>query len=355
MAVAKDTLMDNMDSSHERGTHNHERDNSWVGPTPAAQPGAGSENLTGRSARSFIVLSIAAAVATISLKLGAYFITNSVGLFSDAAESFINLVAAVAAFVALTVAARPADEEHTYGHTKAEYLSSEFEGALILVAAGAIAIAAIDRLLHPQPLDNVGIGLAISMVATVINGAVGLVLVRAGRRLRSITLRADGFHLLTDVWTSVGVVIGVFLVQLTGWLALDAVVAILVALNIAWTSVRLIRESVDGLLDRALPTEDQQIIEQILSGYQAQSIRFHAVRSRASGQRRFVSMHVLMPGLWSIRRGHDICEQIEREIHQQLPMITVFTHLEPIEDPSSQEDQELDREFKQEPTGAPRT
>jgi len=213
------------------------------------------------------------------------------------------------------------------------------------VAAGGIAVTAFDRLLHPQPLENVGIGLGISMLATAINGAVGVVLVRAGRRLRSITLRADGFHLLTDVWTSVGVLIGVLLVQLTGWLPLDPGVAILVALNIAWTSVRLLRESALGLLDSALPEEDQRLVEEVLSSYRAYGIQFHAFRSRASGKRRFVSMHVLMPGAWSIKRGHDVCEQIERDICEKLPMITVFTHMEPVEDPLSMEDQALDRDF----------
>ncbi len=300
-----------------------------------------------RSPRLYTLLSIAAAIVTIGFKFGAYFLTNSVGLFSDAVESVINLVAAVIAFVALTIAARPADEEHTYGHTKAEYFSSGLEGALILAAAFGIAATALYRLLHPEPLENIDIGLVVSFAATIINGAVGLVLIAAGKRLRSITLRADGFHLLTDVWTSVGVLVGVLLVQLTGWLPLDSLVALLVAVNIAWTSARLVRESAHGLLDTAIPEAEQELIEQVLSPYKAQGIQFHAMRTRVSGQRRFVSMHVLMPGGWSIKSGHDMCEQIEATIIEKLPMTTVFTHMEPIEDPVSLEDQELDRLARQ--------
>jgi cation diffusion facilitator family transporter len=296
-----------------------------------------------REPRSYIVLSIAAAVATIGLKFTAFLLTGSVGLLSDAAESLVNLVAAVAAFWALTVAARPPDEEHAYGHTKAEYFSSGFEGALILVAAGTIAVTAINRLLHPQPLENVGVGLAVSIAATVVNGAVAMVLLRAGRRLNSITLRADGHHLLTDVWTSLGVVAGVLLVQLTGVLVLDPLVALVVALNITWTAVRIMRDTAHGLLDTALPPKDQALIARVLTRYEADGIGFHALRTRQSGQRRFVSLHVLVPGDWSIKRGHDLCEQIERDIRDELPMITVFTHLEPVEDPASMEDQELDR------------
>ena len=253
-------------------------------------------------------MSIAAAVLTISLKFRAYLLTDSVGLFSDAAESVINLVAAVAALAAVTVAERPPDAEHRYGHTKAEYFSSGLEGGLILVAGIAIAAAALDRLLHPQPLENVGLGLGITLVATAINGGVGLVLLRAGRRLDSVTLRADGLHLLTDVWTSAGVLVGVLLVVLTGWLPLDPIVALLVALNIAWTAIRLVRESAYGLLDTALPPPEQQVIEQVLAGYRAAGVQFHALRSRTSGRRRFISMHVLVPGTWTIQRGHDLVE-----------------------------------------------
>jgi cation diffusion facilitator family transporter len=299
---------------------------------------------SGWSPRRYTLLAMGAAVLTMGLKFAAFLITDSVGLFSDAAESGINLAAAIVAFAALTVAARPADEEHAYGHTKAEYFSSGLEGAMILVAGAAIAMTAINRLLHPQPLENLGIGLAVTLVATAVNGGVGLILLRAGHRLRSITLRADGQHLMTDVWTSVGVVIGVLLVGLTGWLPLDPIVALLVAVNIAWTAVRLMRESALGLLDTALPAEDLAVIARVLEKYQAGGVRFHALRTRASGQRRFMSVHVLVPGLLSVQRGHALCERIEQDLHSQLPMLTVFTHLEPTEDPVSMDDQKLDRE-----------
>lgn len=312
-------------------------------PVEIGQPPSRPARAEARSARSYAVLSIGAAVVTMALKLGAYFLTNSIGLFSDAAESGINLIAALAAFGALTVAARPPDPEHTYGHSKAEYFSSGLEGGLILVAAGAIAATAIERLVHLQPLENVGLGLAVSVAAAAINGGVALVLIRAGKRMHSITLRADGAHLLTDVWTTGGVLVGVLLVQLTGWLPLDPLVALLVAANIVWTALRLMRDTAQGLLDTALPAEDQAIIARTLDRYRAQGIQFHALRTRGAGQRRFMSIHVLVPGGWSIKRGHDLCEQIEHALIAQLPKLTVFTHLEPVEDPVSLDDQTLDR------------
>jgi len=296
-----------------------------------------------RGPRFYISLSIAAAVITITLKLGAYVLTDSVGLFSDAVESVINLVAALAAFAALTMAARPPDRDHAYGYSKVEYFSSGLEGGLILVAGGAIALAALDRLAHPSPLENVGLGLTLSVLASAVNGGVALLLLRAGRRLRSITLRADGQHLLTDVWTSGGVLIGVLAVQLTGWLVLDPLVALLVAANIAWTAWRLLRETAQGLLDTALPPADQERVNQVLQPYRTQGLAFHALRTRGAGQRRFMSVHVLMPGVWTIQRGHALCEQIERALTAELPQMTVFTHLEPQEDPVSFVDQELDR------------
>lgn len=298
----------------------------------------------GRSPRFYAVLSIAAAVVTIGLKFGAYLLTGSVGLFSDAAESVVNLVAAVTAVWALTLAVRPPDEEHAFGHDKAEYFSSGLESALILIAAGWIAATAVPRLFDPQPLQNVGVGLAVTLVAAAINGGVALSLMRAGRRLRSITLEADARHLLTDVWTSVGVVVGIVLVGLTGWLVLDPLIALLVAANIVSTGVRLLRDTGQGLLDRALPAEDQAKISKILSRYEERNIRFHAVRTRSAGPRRFVSMHVLVPGGWTVKRGHDLAEEIENDIARDLPQSTFFTHVEPAEDPSSFADQDLDRE-----------
>jgi cation diffusion facilitator family transporter len=295
------------------------------------------------SARRYAVLSIVAAVVTIGLKVGAYLLTGSVGLFSDAAESVVNLVAAMTAVWALTFAARPPDEEHAFGHNKAEYFSSGLESALIIIAAGWIGGTAWDRLMDPQPLENVGLGLSVSLVAAALNGGVALVILRAGRRLRSITLRADAQHLFTDVWTSVGVVLGILTVQLTGWLVLDPLIGLLVAANIVWTGVQLLRDTANGLLDRALPPEDLEKISKILSRYEERGVRFHAVRTRAAGQRRFISMHVLVPGRWTVQEGHDLSEKIEEDLAEALPQSAFFMHLEPSEDPASFADQSLDR------------
>jgi cation diffusion facilitator family transporter len=302
----------------------------------------------GGSTRSYAVLSIVAAVLTIGLKLGAYFLTGSVGLFSDAAESVVNLVAAVAALWALLYASRPPDEEHAFGHDKAEYFSSGLESALILIAAIWIGITAWDRLMDPQPLHNVGIGLSITLIAAAINGGVALVILRAGRRLRSITLQADAQHLLTDVWTSLGVVLGIATVQLTGWLVLDPLIGLLVTANILWTGVRLLRDTAQGLLDRALPPEDREVISRVLSRYEEKGIKFHALRTRASGARRFISMHVLVPGEWTVQQGHDLSEQIEKDLAEALPQSTFFIHIEPSEDPASFADQTLDRRIDEE-------
>ncbi|BAY47331.1 cation diffusion facilitator family transporter [Scytonema sp. HK-05] len=300
-----------------------------------------------RTARSYAFLSIAAAIVTIALKFGAYLLTGSVGLLSDAIESIVNLVAAVVALWALTYAAKPADAEHTFGHSKAEYFSSGAEGALIVVAAISIAFEAWERLLHPEPLTQLGLGLALSLFATAINGVVAFVLLRAGRRLRSITLRADAHHLFTDVVTSGGVVLGIFLVKVTGALVLDPIVALLVAANIVWTGFRLLRETGSALLDAALPKEEIDAILLILNEYKRQDIQFHALRTRIAGTRRFVSFHVLVPGSWTVQQGHDLCEAIELAISRALPVTHVTTHLEPLEDPASWEDQELERPSNQ--------
>jgi cation diffusion facilitator family transporter len=301
------------------------------------------ETLPGESARRFILLSLAAALLTIALKGGAWVLTGSVGMLSDAAESVINLLAAGLGFWLLTVAARPPDEEHAFGHSKAEYFASGAESTLILVAAGAIAWAAWGRLMSPQPLQNVWAGVAVSVIASVVNGTVALVLLKAGRRLSSITLTADAHHLLTDVWTSAGVLVALALVQITGWLILDPVIALLVAANIAWTGARLLNDSAHGLLDTALPPADQEAIAGVLARYRAEGIEFHALRTRQAGQRRFISLHVLVPGAWTVHRGHALCERIERDIIASLPRSTVFTHLESLEDPTSWDDQGLDR------------
>ncbi|MBE8998674.1 cation transporter [Nostoc sp. LEGE 12447] len=300
-----------------------------------------------RTVRSYAFLSIGAAVVTIALKFGAYLLTGSVGLLSDAIESCVNLAAALVALWAVTYAAKPADAEHTFGHSKAEYFSSGAEGALIIVAAISIGVEAWGRLLHPEAIAQVGLGLTLSVLATAVNGVVAFVLLKAGRRLRSITLRADAHHLFTDVWTSGGVIVGIFLVQVTGWLVLDPIIALLVAVNIVWTGFRLLRESFFGLLDTALPIEEIETIRVILSKYERQGIQFHAVRSRIAGTRRFISFHVLVPGVWTVQQGHDLCEAIELSIIQALPKSSITTHLEPLEDPVSWDDQELERTSKQ--------
>ena len=295
------------------------------------------------SLTKFAWLSIAAAVATIALKAAAWWLTGSVGLLSDALESFVNLAAAIVTLAMLGIAARPPDEEYAYGYSKAEYFASGFEGTLILVAAALIAMAAIERLLSPRPLEHVGVGLAISVVASGVNFGTARVLARAGRDYRSIALEADAKHLMTDVWTSVGVVAAVALVWLSGWLWLDPVIALAVAAQIVWTGVGIVRRSVVGLLDRALPEAERRAIEAVLDGFRTQGMEFHALRTRAAAGRSFVSMHVLVPGAWSIQRGHDIVEEIEATVRGAVPGATVFTHLEPLEDPASYRDESLDR------------
>ena len=289
-------------------------------------------------------LSIAAAIATIALKTLAWRLTGSAGFLSDAAESVVNLVAALVALVTIRWATRPPDDDHMYGHEKAEYFSAGVEGALILVAAASIAWFAIGRLLHPVALTDVGVGIAVSAAASLINLAVGLTLIRAGRTHRSITLEADGKHLMTDVWTSVGVILGVAAVWATGWERLDPLIALAVAVNIVIAGATLIRRSSGGLLDRSLPPVEQQAIEAVLGRARADGIQFHAVRTRQSGRRSFVSLHVLVPGAWTIQRGHDLSERLEGEIREVLPHASVLTHLEPVEDPASFDDETLDRE-----------
>ena len=288
-------------------------------------------------------LSIAAAVATISLKTVAWLLTGSVGLLSDAAESVVNLVAAVIALLALRWAIKPADEEHAYGHAKAEYFSAGVEGALILVAAIGIAVTAIDRLLDPQPIDDVGVGLAVSAVATSINLGVGYMLLRAGRRGRSIILEADGKHLITDVVTSLGVIVGVAGVALTGWERLDPLIGLAVGANILLAGAGLIRRSGAGLMDRALSEPEVHQIDEILERFRRDGVAFHALRTRQAGSQAFMSVHVLVPGSWSVQRGHNMAEAIETELRARLPYLTVLTHLEPAEDPRSFDDATLDR------------
>jgi cation diffusion facilitator family transporter len=291
-------------------------------------------------------LSIAAAVVTIVLKTTAFWITGSVGLLSDAMESGVNLMAAFMALAVLTIAARPADDGHHYGHSKAEYFSSGVEGALIVIAALAIGIAAVERLLNPQPVEQAGLGLLIAIIAAVINGVVARILLHVGRQYDSITLIADAQHLMTDVWTSFGVVVAVGLVALTGWQILDPLIALAVAVNILWTGYRLFVKSIRGLMDSALPNDEHRLVLEVLERYQAlhPEIDFHALRTRQAASRRFISVHVLVPGAWSVKQGHDVANAIETEIQTRLVGSSVITHLEPIDDPISYEDVDIDRE-----------
>lgn len=288
-------------------------------------------------------LSIAAAIATILLKGAAWWMTGSVGLLSDAIESFVNLAAAMMALWILTVAATPADDRHAHGHGKAEYFSSAFEGLLIVVAALSIIWAAVDRLWNPQPLESVGIGLGVSVLASIVNLVVARTLLKVGREHHSITLEADAHHLMTDVWTSASVLVGVGLVWLSGWLWLDPLIAIGVALNIVWTGWQLMQRSAEGLMDVSLPPDKVAEIEAVLNRYREQGLDFHALRTRQAGSRAFVSLHVLVPGKWTVQQGHDWAERIERDIRRTVPRANVMTHLEPLEDPVSLLDQDLDR------------
>jgi cation diffusion facilitator family transporter len=288
-------------------------------------------------------LSVAAAILTIVLKTSAYLLTGSVGLLSDALESFVNLVGAVMALAMLNLAAKPADDEHAYGHTKAEYFASGAEGALIVVTAVAIAVAAADRWQHPRAIDAIAIGLTVSGVASIVNLVVAIVLRRAATQFESVTLEADAKHLMTDVWTSVGIIAGVAAVGLTGWHWLDPAIAIVVAVNIVFAGVAIVRKSLLGLLDTALPPAEVATLRGVLDRYQAQGIQYHALRTRQSASRRFVSLHVLVPGQWTVERGHHLLEQIEADLRGALPNVVVFTHLEAIGDPASYQDQTLDR------------
>jgi cation diffusion facilitator family transporter len=284
----------------------------------------------------YLFVSLAAAVATIALKSAAAMITGSVGLLSDALEAGVNLVAAVVALFALRAADLPADANHNFGHGKAEYLSAAVEGGMIFVAATAIVWTSVERLVHPVPLDQPGIGLVLATVAGAINLAVGLALVRVGRRHRSITLVADGHHLLTDVWTTAGVLVGVTAVALTGWDRLDPVIALVVGANILRTGYRLLRRSVVGLLDAALPPDEAAAVNRVIDRYRREHpVDFHALRTRESGRQRFVYVHLLVPDHWTVKAGHDLAEALEADIERELPGTVTFVHLEPRGDPTS--------------------
>jgi len=299
-----------------------------------------------RPLKHYAWLSIAAAIATILLKGIAWKLTGSVGLLSDAIESFVNLAGALMALAMLTLAALPADDNHAHGHSKAEYFSSAFEGFLILLAALSIGYTSIERLINPRALEAVGVGLLVSVVASVINLATAKILMKVGREQNSISLEADAHHLMTDVWTSAGVIAGVGLVWASDWLWLDPVIAMLVALNILWTAWQLMRRSASGLMDASLPAEQLKRIDTLLAAYREQGLDFHAVRTRQSGNRAFVTLHVLVPGHWTVQMGHDWADRIELDIGKAIPRAHITTHLEPMEDPVSMDDQGLDRPLR---------
>lgn len=288
-----------------------------------------------------LVLSIAAALATLALKSLAYVLTGSVGLLSDALESLINLVAAGFAYLSVRYAARPVDASHTYGHEKIEFFSSGLEGGLILAAAGGIAWYAVDRLRGPHELQTLGVGMALSLLASLLNLAVGVILIRAGRKHHSIVLEADGKHLLTDVWSSFAVVGGLGLVLLTGRTWLDPVLALAVAGLLLWTGIDLMRRSFDGLMDRALPDEELGQLRAVISANLGPKMDFHALRTRRAGARRFADFHLLVPGDQPVREAHGQGERVEAAIRAALPGIEVTIHIEPIDERRSYEDSAL--------------
>lgn len=292
----------------------------------------------------FAWLSVATALATIALKAAAWWLTGSVGLLSDALESLVNLAAALLALWMLRLAASPPDEEHPYGFSKAEYFSAGIEGGLIVLAAGGILVAAIPRLVHPQPLDMPAFGLGLTAVATALNFAVARSLIGAGRRFHSIALEADGRHLMTDVWTSLGVFAGVALVFATRLYWLDPLIALAVAVHIVWAGATLVRRSVRGLLDAAISPADKNEVTRLFGEYARRyGVSFHALRTRQAGARRFLSFHMLVPDTWTVSQAHKLSEEIEARIRSLVPNASIDTHIEPISDPASYEDQGLDR------------
>src|SRR3989338_5037150 len=294
--------------------------------------------MNSKSLTRFAWLAIGGAVVTIALKATAYFLTGSVGLLSDALESVVNIVAAVIALAALTIAQKPPDEEHSYGHTKAEYFSSIIEGVLIIVAA-------VVRLINPQAIEQVSLGLIVAAVASIINFVIARQLLNAGKKYHSITLEADAHHLFTDVWTSVGVIVGVGIVALTGITMLDPIIALLIALNIVYTGYQLIKRSALGFMDTAIAQEERDKIRLILEKHTGEKIQYHGLLTRQSGMRRFVSFHLLVPGAWSVQKGHDLAEVVEKDIHDAIPDVTVLVNTEPIGDKRSYEDISIDRKM----------
>ncbi|NMB50568.1 MAG: cation transporter [Bacteroidales bacterium] len=299
------------------------------------------------SLKQFIYLSIAAAVATILLKFYAFYLTGSMGFFSDALESFVNLIGAIIALIMLHISAKPADKEHEYGHTKAEYFSSAIEGALIVLAALSIIRSAVPRIIEPTPLENLNIGLLFSLGASLINLVVALILIKNGKKRNSIVLEADGKHLMTDVWTSIGVIAGILVVKLTGIYILDPIIAILVAINIIYTGYQLISRSASGLMDASISEEAMKKITAYLDSLKEKNIDYHSLMTRQAGQRMFISVHLLVPGWWTVKKGHDYADLIEQSIEDMFDVpVTVSTHIEPIEDPASMNDIGIYRQKK---------
>lgn len=291
-----------------------------------------------KSLASIAWYSIVASILTILIKSAAYYITGSVGFMSDAMESVINLIAGIVAFFSLTIAAQPADSEHPFGHDKAEYFSSMIEGVLITLAAIGIAYAAINRIYHPRPLEELDFGMALSIFATLINLGTARILLHYGRKHNSITLEADAHHLMTDVWTTVGIVVGIILVKITNWQILDPIMAILVAISILYTGAKLIVRSTDGLMDKKLSEKDMIQIKEILDRHKVRGIDYHALYTRQASSKRFINFHLLFPGDWSVHQAHEITKEIEKEIVERLPNSEVFVHLEPINDPDAYEE-----------------
>lgn len=289
-------------------------------------------------------LSIFAAVFTIVLKAVVYLYTNSVSFLSDALESFINLAAAILALWMIKIAERPPDDDHEFGHDKAGYFSSGIEGTLISLAAIGIFVVAIQRIFTPQPITNIGFGLLISLLAALVNLVVGQILIKVGKENDSIVLEADGHHLMTDVWTSVGIFFAIGIVWLTDWFILDPIIAMVVAISISWTGYNLIRRSVLGLMDTIIDEDSANLALETLNDYKEKlGIEYHAFRTRKSGARKFIYFHLLVPDNWTVKKGHDLAEEIELKILEKIPNSAVFIHLEPLEDPKSLKDVELFR------------
>jgi cation diffusion facilitator family transporter len=280
--------------------------------------------------RRMAVLSIATSLVTLALKFGAYFLTGSVSLLSDALEAFVNLAAGMIALGALTIAARPADADHSYGHDKAEYFASGVEGVLILFAAGSIVYAAVPRLFAPQPLEHLGIGLGIAVIAAAANYATARLMLDVARRHDSITIEADAQHLMTDVWTTAAVVAGLLIVWfMPAWHILDPLLAVAVAVHIVATGIDLLRRSTNGLMDSALPAEEIERIERVIGAHLPPQAKFQAMRTRKSGARRFIEFNLLVPGATAVRDAHGLCDRLEDAIQDELPNASVLIHVEP--------------------------